>query len=74
MVKFDFDGWFKDTFGNNASLTMYNKYKNLKWHINPNGDLVFEYDSFFVNACDVKNTFMKMNLKLNLRVTTNLFV
>ena len=55
MVKFDFDGWFKDTFGNNASLTMYNKYKNLKWHINPHGDLVFEYDRFFVNAFDVKN-------------------
>ena len=54
MVKFDFDGWFKDTFGNNASLTMYNKYKNLKWHINPHGDLVFEYDRFFVNAFDVK--------------------
>ena len=54
MVKFDFERWFKDTFGTNASQTMYDKYKGLRWYINSHGDLEFEGDSLFINAVDVK--------------------
>lgn len=54
MIQFDFDRWFYDTFGDNSTQEMYNKYKSLKWYISPLGYLEFEGDSLFINATDVK--------------------